>query len=695
MELSIEQREIVGHKETLFVVGAAGTGKSSAVQSRIESLLQDGEPAYTILVLVAEHSHRENYLDFIHESGVGALADLQITTYSGLARDMVTMFWPLVARPAGFKHAYTPPTWLSYDLAQMLMWEVVTPMLDDGHFADLRLRPQQIVSQLLDNLNRSALNGLTVTAAIQRQIETWAGEPEHIRHLYDAKKAALAFRKICYENNLIDLSLAVDVFQRHLIGGEAFSRYFSERFRHLLVDNVEEQTAMGQSFVMQLMDATVSTTIVYDAGGGYKRFLAADPTLAEQFRARCQQTIHLERRFLEEQGVYHVARHVQHYLLGGKPTADLQAVDQALWGAVQGRYRREMLVRLGERLRQLVEEEGVAPHEIAIIVPYLDGALRYKLTQSLAQAGLTYQLSRRRASPREEPRVRAWLVWLALAFPSWDFHPSVYDMAEALTLTIHGLDPARAMLLAKSLYDPVVPALREIGELTDEQTGRVGQDLLDKVVILRDWLLDQGEVGQREGERPLTLDFFIHRLFTDLLSQRQFIPEPDVQAAAVCDWLVRLATRLRQAAGAMQLKSDLAVGRVFVNAIQNGLVTAHPPDLGDPPDPNGVYIGTIYSFLLSEKSVPVQVWLETGATGWWDIPRQPLSNAFVLAQGWDAEARWTLDDDARIRNEMLTRVIQGLCARCQRGVLLATSELDRRGVRQDGPLWRALQENRS
>ena len=688
MELSQSQQKIVNHEGTAFVLGAAGTGKTTAVKHRIESLLQDGEPAYTVLVLVAEHSHREHYLDFMHETDVGAIADLQVTTYSGLARDMVTMFWPLVARPAGFHHAYTPPTWLSYDLAQMLMWEVVTPMLDEGHFADLRLRPQQIVSQLLDNLNRSALNGMTVEVAIQRQIDAWAGEPEHLRHLLDAKKAGLAFRKICYENNLIDLSLVVDVFHRYLVGGEAFAHYFSERFRHLMVDNIEEQTAVGQAFVLSLMDETVSTTIVYDAGGGYKRFLAADPTLAEQFKARCRLTIGLERRFLEEQGVYHVGRHVKHYLLGGEATADLDEVKGALLGTVHGRYRREMLVRLGERLRQLVDEEGIEASDIAIIVPYLDGALRYKLTQSLAQAGLTYQLSRRRASPREEPRVRAWLVWLALAYPTWDIHPTLYDMAEALTLTIHGLDPARAMLLARSLYDPAVPQLRDVRELSAEQIGRVGVETVEKIVVLREWLLHHGANGEGES---LSLDFFIHALFTELLSQRQFAPEPDVQAAAVCDWLIRLATRLRQSAAAMQLKSDVAIGQVFVEAINNGLVTANPPDLGEPPDPNGVYIGTIYSFLLSEKSVPVQVWLETAATGWWDIPRQPLSNAFVLSQGWDGEQRWTLEDDARIRNEMLSRVTQGLCARCQRGILLATSELDRRGVRQDGPLWRALQ----
>jgi hypothetical protein len=50
-----------------------------------------------------------------------------------------------------------------------------------------------------------------------------------------------------------------------------------------------------------------------------------------------------------------------------------------------------------------------------------------------------------------------------------------------------------------------------------------------------------------------------------------------------------------------------------------------------------------------------------------------------------------MDNDFHIRNQLLSRIVRGLTARCSDGILLASSDLDRRGVRQDGPLWRALQ----
>lgn len=688
MDLTEKQAAVVGmERGSLFVTGAAGTGKTMALQQRLLRLLAEGEPAYTMMVLVAEPSHRERFTAVLPEGGVAAYADLKVNNYIGLGREYVALFWPLVAREAGFAHAHRPPTWLGYDLAQILMWETVTPMLEAGHFADLRLRPQQIVSQLLDNLNRSALNGYGITAGIERQIRAWAGDAEHIRHLHDARRAAMKFREVCQRNNLLDLSLVVEVFNRHVVSHPQFSRYFSERFRHLLVDNLEEQTAAGQKLVETLLPVAKSAVLGFDTGGGYKTFLAADPTYTARFAALCGEEVSLERRFVDEQGVFHVARQVDRHLLGGETAVDEMQVRGSVLDVVEGRYRREMVMRLGPALHELIYERGIAPREIAIIAPYLDGALRYKLTQSLREFDIPYRLMRRRASPREEPRVRAWMTWLALAHPDWEIYPSLYDMAEALQLSLAGLDPARAMLLAQSLYEPNVPALRDPLELTGAQEARIGERPLAQVTVLRAWLAENGSMGEGETQ---ALDVFMHRLFAEALSQRLFQPEPDVQGAAVCAWLVGTATRLRESAGAMGLDTARKIGRAFVYGIRNGLVTSNPPELGDPPDPEGVGIYTIYSFLLGEAKTEVQVWLETAASGWWDMPRQPLSNTFVLAQSWNPDERWTLEDDVRIRNELLSRVVHGLTSRCGLGVVLATSELDRRGVRQDGPLWRSL-----
>jgi hypothetical protein len=150
MELTGQQRAVVAAGGNSFVLGPAGSGKSTALHERLLRLLRDGEPAYTTLTIVAEPERGQAFRQAVHLSGLGPYADLQITTYFGLAHQMVALFWPLVARSAGFERPFQPPVFLGYDLAQLLMWPIITPMLRQGVFADLRLRPQQIINQLLD-----------------------------------------------------------------------------------------------------------------------------------------------------------------------------------------------------------------------------------------------------------------------------------------------------------------------------------------------------------------------------------------------------------------------------------------------------------------------------------------------------------------------------------------------------------------
>ena len=682
MELTATQTTAVQSQTNAFLLGASGSGKTTALQQRVLHLLESGEPAYTILVLVAEPEHKQAYVNAVHQSGLGPYADLNITSYNSMAMNMVNLFWPLVARPVGFTQPYRPPTVLTYDLAQLLMWRVVTPMLDEGAFADLRLRPQQIVSQLLDTLNRAALNSLDLEDALLRQQTTWAGEPERQRHFLDTAVAARTFRRTCLENSLLDLALVIEAFDTQLVQHPVFHNYFRERYRHLIVDNVEEQTPAGQNFIAQLMDEAQTTAIAYDSGGGYKRFMAADPTGARQFHHRCQQYLKFDESFRIPPDMLQIANLVENFLEHThKPTA---LADDRILEVVNGRYRREMVFNLVAELRRLVEG-GTAPKDIAIITPYLDGALRYMLGQALELAGLPYRLLRRRSSPREEPRIRAWLTWLALAHPEWGYAPTAYDVAEALTLSIRDLDAARAELITRHLYRPENIDFLPIDTLPDKLFPRIGADFLALVERLRNWLFEESD---RTGEQ---IDVFLHALFTQVLAQPEFQPTPDIAGAAVCDWLMQAAERLQQAAPAMGLHTPAEVGIGFIDGIYQGLVTANPPDLGEPPDPNGITISTIYGYLLAGEPVAVQVWLETAATGWWDIPRQPLSNAFVLAQSYDPQQLWTADQDLQIRHELLSRIVRGLVNRCSGGIILANSDLDRRGIRQDGPLWRALQ----
>ncbi len=679
----------------IYLSGIAGSGKTTVIEERFSSLLESGEPADSIVVLVGDSAHRERFQEIADLSSQPALLDLTITTLFGFARQMVTFYWPIVAKSAGFHNALRPPLVLTYDMAQTMMWQIVHPMIKDGYFADLRLRPQQIVSQLLDNMVRAAFNGLTVQDAIAKQRFSWGTDPEHSKQLKDAESAALKFRQRCFENSLIDTALTIDIFDRHILQNRDLFGQMTDRYRHLLVDNVEEQTPVGINFIAKLLghENLQTAVIAQDEGGGYKRFLSASPQMASELDQAVDAVVRLTDNFYEADSVYQIAHRVNHFLLGSDPPGDPEKIDATILGHLNTRYRRQMLADLGPALRDFMADHNLQPADIAIILPYMDGALRFKLTQSLHDANIPFQINRRRESPREVPQVRTWLTYLILANDWIDpeqntlVKPGRHDVTEALALSIEGLDPVRARMLSEWLYDPDSGTLQDRSRLTNQQIERVGEHHVEAVEQLAQWLAANGN----RGETAQPPDFFLHSLFNELLSRPPFYDAVQTEKlAAVCDWLIQIASRFRLAGDRVISQSDESVGLALFRGIYGGLVTSNPPAITTPPDPDGIFISTIQTYLLEERPVEVQVWLETSATGWWDLPRQPLSNGFVLDPRWNINQTWTLEDDARIRNEQLSRIMTGLCSRCSQGVFLATSDLDRRGARQEGMLFQAL-----
>lgn len=682
-DLTQSQRAAIAAPGTSFLTGNAGSGKTTALSHRLLRLLQEGEPAYTLLVLVAEAEDGDRFRTFLQEHGQAPGSDLTITTYTFLARQMVELFWPLVAGPAGFERPYQPPTYLHYDLAQLLMWRIVRPMLQEGAFAALRMRPQRLISQILDTMNRAALNRLSLEQARERQIAAWAGDPGDARHLQEADLAARRFRSHCQRNSLLDVSLAVRVFDTELLQHSQFHRYFGERFRHLLVDNVEEQTPAGQNFIASLSTEVQTASIAYDEGGGYKQFLSADPQGARRLQDQCRNTYEFQEQFTGHISLVHLATAVSNRLLSARERRPTNRASEAILDVVEGRYRHEMARRAISRVAQLLASAEITADEAAIITPRLDGALRHSLQRALRQAEIPFTLLRRRSSPRDEPRVRAWLTLLALAHPHWEVPISAYDIAEALALSVAGLDPARATLLGQALFSQEAGEFLPTSVLSTGEVQRIGADKVEMVEELRQWL---------NVNRGLAVDRFLRQLYEEVLSRPPFQPHPDAAGSALLEWIVDLSARLQHASRQLELGDTGGAGQALLDVVNEGLVRPDPPELGEPQQEEGIIITTIHGYLLSHRSSQVQVWLDVSNPAWWDIPRQPLSNPFVLAPGRPSGQAWTMADEFRARNERLSHLVQGLAVRCHRGVVLARSTLDQRGQRQDSPLWRALRQ---
>lgn len=663
--------------EVIAAIGSAPTGSSwidlpqgrGATQvtlARLRALLEQGVRGDRILVLLPQRDRRNLYESPPTDRPLAGTRP-QVHTYYSLTTRLVRLFWPVAAADAGFGRPRQGPVQLSYETAQYVMGQVTEPLLREGYFGGLSLRPQRILSQLLDNLNKAAVNGYEIAEVADRLRAAWTGDRDRLVYFEQAQTCIERFRAHCLQHNLLDVSLALEVFRKHLEPRDVVADYLDEHYWHLLVEGVEETVPVAQDFISRRLERTDSAFLVHRRDGGFRVFLGVDPEGAADLRTRCTTALSLDDGAPRPATTLgrELAQRID--IRASSPTAEDKAQETAA-RRLTARHRGGMVDAVAREVVRLVAEGDADPGDIAIIAPHADGVLRFLIGEALRSAQIPCAIIRRFESLREEPEVRVALTLAALAHPDWRRCPHLSDATEALGTAL-GVDPARARLLARAGYDSIGGRLRPLGDDTT-LAERATPAALHSYESLRMWL-----EARRAGE-ILPLDLFFRRLFGEVLSR----PDLDPSAGATYARLIASAAWFRRSAPAMGDSlgaQGLSAAEGYSAMVEEGVVSAaHATPLSAADDESVLVVAPVHTYLLDERTARYQFWLDVGSISWWEPPHQPLTNPHVLARRWPQGARWTDAVDFDTRNRVLARLVRGLCSRATGVIYLCWSETD-------------------
>ena len=125
--------------------------------------------------------------------------------------------------------------------------------------------------------------------------------------------------------------------------------------------------------------------------------------------------------------------------------------------------------------------------------------------------------------------------------------------------------------------------------------------------------------------------------------------------------------------------------------VKDGVVAAQYVATWQLQPPDAVLVAPAYTFLMRNRAVDYQFWLDVGSPGWWRRLYQPLTQPYVLSRQWTPGEVWNDTHEFDARREALYRLAVGLVRRCRRQVYLGLCELGERGSEQRGPLLQAIQ----
>lgn len=125
--------------------------------------------------------------------------------------------------------------------------------------------------------------------------------------------------------------------------------------------------------------------------------------------------------------------------------------------------------------------------------------------------------------------------------------------------------------------------------------------------------------------------------------------------------------------------------------VQDGVVAAQYIRSWQRQPKDAVLLAPAYTFLMGNRAVAHQFWLDVGGTGWWERLYQPLTQPYVLSRNWAEAAQWTDANEFAVRQDALAALLLGLLRRCREKVHLELSELGEQGSEQRGPLLQMVQ----
>jgi hypothetical protein len=182
------------------------------------------------------------------------------------------------------------------------------------------------------------------------------------------------------------------------------------------------------------------------------------------------------------------------------------------------------------------------------------------------------------------------------------------------------------------------------------------------------------------------LDHFFSLIFDELLSHKGFGFHGDLDAAGQTANLIDSVRRFRQVVAEGELPEGQSVGREYVDMVQQGVLAAQYEWGWRIQPEEAILMAPAYTFLMYNRPVDYQFWVNVSSSGWWERIYQPLTHPYVLSRNWASGTLWKDADEFDARQTALCRLVMGLVRRCRKHIYLGMSRLNEQGYEETGPL---------
>jgi len=438
----------------------------------------------------------------------------------------------------------------------------------------------------------------------------------------------------------------------------------------------------AHDWVRSWADKLESLLMICDENGGFRTFLGADAESGRKLASLCEEKVVFQETYTSSAGMQALKKVLhENILLTSKPQPQAEVFEQFTFQ--QFNFYPEMIEDVCREVHQLIET-GESPGDMVILSPFLSDSLLFSLTTRLTDLQIPSYSARPSRAFIREPVIHCLVAFAKLAHPNLQLSMDAIEMRQALMTAIEGMDAVRAQLICKALFNErrLEAGLGSFNNLKGGLPERITYLFGERMEKIRTWL------DEYKGGEQLPLFAFWSRLFGEVLSQPGFGFHQDFNTAELTARLILSAKRFRQLLLPLPGFNENDYGREYIALLQSGLLGALFFEADE--HPQAILIAPAFTYLMTNRAVKYQFWLDIGSNGWWERLNQPLTHPYVLSRHWPGGTPWQDSDEIKANQVTLARLVDGLLNRCSRHLYLYMAGMDDQGREQRNQLLQAF-----
>ncbi len=362
----------------MLVLAGAGSGKTRTLTYRVAYLLSQGVKPSEILLLTFTNKAAKEMLHRVQDLTGVEPSRFWGGTFHSIGHRALRIYGEAIGVPKNF-------TILDAEESESLLKQVVET--ENKAFFKDKTNPRP--GPLFDVISLSRNTQFPLAETVEKYFPQYS----EIKHVFPTFAQAYAKKKT--DQNVCDYDDLLELWLRLLTNAPEVAQYFSQRFRHVLVDEYQDTNTIQAQIVDSIAQHHRVMAVGDDAqciyswrGANFENIM----TFPERHPGT---TIHrIETNYRSTPEILQLAngvlmaqpkgRHFDKELRAARGHAQKPFVVQAM----DDREQADFLIK---RIRALVEDEGVSLNEIAIL--YRSHFLALEAQLALSRAGIPYHIT--------------------------------------------------------------------------------------------------------------------------------------------------------------------------------------------------------------------------------------------------------------------------------------------------------------